>query len=232
VPQPDGTLREEAGRGGKNDPQALPIIALTLTSASVFVAFSALSATMSSAASRHHSPVEACQRLHIGQPVRRSPQWSISIRLLPQRSHLSLLMLMFSLLIFGYGAKPLDQRFFFKGDIMMKSALLPLTVGLILGSAVCGVEAAPLSGLSPATSQNQSPIEKIGCSRGSSNDTCPYGYSPSGHGCKPCGWNEHGSRHRDWNEGYYEQRRYRDYDHGYRDYDHGYYGPRRYPPPY
>src|SRR5215831_14767794 len=130
---------------------------------------------------------------------------------------------MFSLLIFGYGAKPPDQRFLSKGDIMIKSALLPITVGLIiLGSAVCGVEAAPLSGLSPATSQNQSPIEKIGCSRSSSNDTCPYGYSPSGHGCKPCGWNEHGSRHRDRDEGYYEQRRYRDYDHGY-------YGPRRYP---
>jgi hypothetical protein len=26
------------------------------------------------------SPVEACQRLHVGQPVRRSPQWSTSTR--------------------------------------------------------------------------------------------------------------------------------------------------------
>jgi len=35
---------------------------------------------MSSGASRHHSPVAACQRLHAGQPVSRSPQWSISTR--------------------------------------------------------------------------------------------------------------------------------------------------------
>ena len=35
---------------------------------------------MSSGARRHHSPVEACQRLHVGQPVRRSPQWSISTK--------------------------------------------------------------------------------------------------------------------------------------------------------
>jgi len=33
---------------------------------------------MSSGASRHHSPVAACQRLHVGQG--RSPQWSISTR--------------------------------------------------------------------------------------------------------------------------------------------------------
>jgi len=31
---------------------------------------------MSLATGRHHSPVEACQRLHFGRPVRRSPQWS------------------------------------------------------------------------------------------------------------------------------------------------------------
>jgi hypothetical protein len=35
---------------------------------------------MSSGASRHHSPVAACQRLHVGQPVSRSPQWSISTK--------------------------------------------------------------------------------------------------------------------------------------------------------
>jgi hypothetical protein len=105
--------------------------------------------------------------------------------------------------IFGYGAKPPDQRFFSKGDIMMKNALLPLAVGLILGSAVWGVKAAPLSGLSSATSQNQSPIEKIGCSRSSSNETCPYGYQPRGYGSRR-----------------------------YRDYDHGYYGPKKYPREY
>jgi hypothetical protein len=51
-----------------------------LDSASVFVALSVLSATMSSGARRHHSPVAACQRLHLGQPVSRSPQWSISTK--------------------------------------------------------------------------------------------------------------------------------------------------------
>src|SRR5262249_36691467 len=42
------------------------------------VALSALSAMMSSGASLHRSPSEVCQRLHLGQPLRRSPQWSIS----------------------------------------------------------------------------------------------------------------------------------------------------------
>ena len=66
---------------------------------------------MSSGARRHHSPVEACQLLHVGHPVNRSPQWSISMRPPPQRSHLSLLMPGVSFLIFAYGAKPPDQRF-------------------------------------------------------------------------------------------------------------------------
>jgi len=48
--------------------------------ASAFEAFRARNATMSSAASRHHSPVAACHRLHDGQPARRSPQWSISTK--------------------------------------------------------------------------------------------------------------------------------------------------------
>src|SRR5215831_18044877 len=109
---------------------------------------------------------------------------------------------MFSFLILGM-ERSLSISVSSQGDIMMKSALVPITVGLILGSAVCGVKAAPLSGLSPATSQNQSPIEEIGCSRHSSNDTCPYGYQPRGYGCQPCSWNEkHGSRYRDWDERY------------------------------
>ena len=37
-------------------------------------------ALMSSGARRHHSPVAACQPLHVGHPVSRSPQWSISTR--------------------------------------------------------------------------------------------------------------------------------------------------------
>jgi hypothetical protein len=44
---------------------------------SVFVTLSARNAMVLSGASRHFSPVEVCQRLHAGQPVRRSPQWSI-----------------------------------------------------------------------------------------------------------------------------------------------------------
>ena len=115
---------------------------------------------------------------------------------------------------------------------MMKNALLPLTVCLILGSAIWGVKATPLSGISPATSQNQSPIERIGCSRGSSNDTCPYGYQPRGHGCQPCGWNEkHGSRYHD--DRYSEPSRYRDYgSRRYPEYGDRYYAPRRYPREY
>jgi len=41
---------------------------------------SAPKATMSSGAGRHLYPVPACQRLHLGQPVSRSPQWSISTK--------------------------------------------------------------------------------------------------------------------------------------------------------
>jgi hypothetical protein len=51
-----------------------PIIVHSFASARV--ALSARNATMSSV--RHHSPVEACQRLQVGQPVSRSLQWSIS----------------------------------------------------------------------------------------------------------------------------------------------------------
>src|SRR5689334_20572023 len=51
-----------------------PIIVHSFASARV--ALSARNATMSSV--RHHSPVEACQRLQVGQPVSRSFQWSIS----------------------------------------------------------------------------------------------------------------------------------------------------------
>ena len=54
-------------RFSKQDPALNP----ALDSASVFVALRARNATMSSAASRHRSPVAACQRLHVGQPVRR-----------------------------------------------------------------------------------------------------------------------------------------------------------------
>jgi hypothetical protein len=107
----------------------------------------------------------------------------------------------------------------------MRKLVVTLTAAsaLVLGSALV-VSANPFS--LGASSPDHSSIEKVGCSRSSSNDTCPYGYTPGRHGCEPCGWNErHGSRYRDWDERYYKPRRYRDYDHGY-------YGPRKYPRSY
>lgn len=111
------------------------------------------------------------------------------------------------------------------------AAVAGTTLLLVSGLSVKAIPVGPM-----VSSPDHSPIEKIGCSRGSSNDTCPYGYQPRGHGCQPCGWNEkHGSRYRDWNDRYSERRRYRDYDNyeprRYRDYDEGY-APRRYPREY
>jgi len=91
------------------------------------------------------------------------------------------------------------------------------TTALLLVSVV-SVKAIPLGPM--VSSPDQSPIEKIGCSRNSSNETCPYGYTPRGYGCVPCWGGRHG--YRDWDERYYEPRHYRDYNHGY-------YGPRKYP---
>jgi hypothetical protein len=62
----------------------------------------------------------------------------------------------------------------------MRKSLVPLTVGLIFGSAVWVVKATPLSGLPPATSQNHSLLETIGCTR--SGDNCPYGFAIKRHG--------------------------------------------------
>src|SRR5215475_4779351 len=93
-----------------------------------------------------------------------------------------------------------------------------LTAALLLVSAV-SVKAIPLGPM--VSSPDQSSAEKIGCSRSSSNETCPYGYTPRGYGCVPC-WNERPRHYRDYDHGYYGPRHYRDYDHGY-------YGPRKYP---
>jgi len=101
----------------------------------------------------------------------------------------------------------------------MRKLVVTLTAAsaLVLGSALV-VSANPFS--LGASSPDHSSIEKVGCSRSSSNETCNYGYTPRGHGCEPC-WNErHGSRYRDWDE--------RGYDHRHR-YDDRYYEPRRYP---
>jgi len=119
----------------------------------------------------------------------------------------------------------------------MRKSLVPLTVGLIFGSAVWVVKATPLSGLPPAPSQNHSLLETIGCTR--SGDNCPYGFAIKRHGggswsCVPCDNQKYGSRYRDDHDEYYEPRRYRDYAVGYygprryRDYDDGNYEPRRY----
>src|SRR5262245_58946405 len=99
------------------------------------------------------------------------------------------------------------------------TAVLVGTVALMLVSPL-SVKAIPLG--PSVSSPDQSPIEKIGCSRAANNETCPYGYRIKGHGCEPCWKEKHGSRYRDWDERYYEPRRYRDYDHGY-------YEPRKYP---
>jgi hypothetical protein len=105
----------------------------------------------------------------------------------------------------------------------MRKLVVTLTAAsaLVLGSALV-VSANPFS--LGASSPDHSSIEKVGCSRSSSNEACPYGYTPRGHGCEPCGWNQrHGSRYRDWDE--------RGYDHRHR-YDDRYYEPRRYPREY
>jgi hypothetical protein len=65
-----------------------------------------------------------------------------------------------------------------------------------------------------------SPVEKIGCTRASSN--CRKGYQLDRYGerCIPCGGEYYEPRHYD----YYGPRRYRDYDYQY--------APRRYPQGY
>jgi len=72
----------------------------------------------------------------------------------------------------------------------MRKSLIPLTVGLILGSAVWTAKATPLSGPPPTPSQTHSPRETIGCTK--SGDNCPYGFAIKRHGggswsCVPCG---------------------------------------------
>jgi hypothetical protein len=113
----------------------------------------------------------------------------------------------------------------------MKKALIPLTFGLILGSAGWA-EATPLSG--PPLAPNHSLLETIGCT--TAGDNCPYGYRIERHGgkgwsCKPCWDQKHGSRYRDEDHRYDEPRRHREYgDYGSRrsrDYDDNY-EPRRY----
>jgi hypothetical protein len=114
----------------------------------------------------------------------------------------------------------------------MKKALIALTA-LMLGSAVWAANATPLTGSIPTPSQNNSPMETVGCT--TAGDNCPYGYRIERHGgkgwsCERCGDQKQGSRYRDWNDRYNEPRRYQDYGNyeprRYRDYDERYYQPR------
>jgi hypothetical protein len=123
----------------------------------------------------------------------------------------------------------------------MKQALFALTATAPLALiAAWTAHAYPIS-LRPLF-QSYS-IEQIGCKGGPSpEDRYPYGYRLERHGggrgyCEPCGQQRYGSRYRDWNERYYEPRRYQeDGDYGSRRYrgygDDRYYEPRRYPREY
>jgi hypothetical protein len=119
---------------------------------------------------------------------------------------------------------------------MQKLMITLTTSALVLGSAVWVVKATPLTASTGISSQDYSPIEKIGCAR--AGDNCPYGYRIERHGggrwsCEPC-WQQ-GSKYRDWGESDYQSRRYRQYGdenyepRRYQQYDDRYYEePRRY----
>jgi hypothetical protein len=110
----------------------------------------------------------------------------------------------------------------------MKKALIALIATAPLALiAAWTANAYPISPPSPSWSNL---VEQVGCKGGpSGEDRCPYGYRIVGEGrghCVPCGQQRYGSKYRDWNERYYEPRRYRQYD------DERYYEPRRYPREY
>ena len=98
----------------------------------------------------------------------------------------------------------------------MRKSQIALTAGVL---TLCGsmVWASPATSLNTAGSLPRafSPVEKIGCTRASSN--CRKGYQLDRYGerCIPCGGGYYEPRYPD-----YESRRYREYD------DH--YAPRRY----
>jgi hypothetical protein len=71
-----GRSRTHAHRSQREDHHPRTLSFRFCSSECIFVALSARNAVMSSGARRLHSPVEACHRLQIGQPLRRSPQWS------------------------------------------------------------------------------------------------------------------------------------------------------------
>jgi hypothetical protein len=113
-----------------------------------------------------------------------------------------------------------------KGFQEMRKSQIALTTAAALtlcGSMVWAAHATSLMNTAGSLPRAFSPVEKIGCTRAGSN--CPKGYQLDRYGerCIPCGG------------GYYEPRRYRDYDYyeprRRRDYDDQY-APRRYPREY
>jgi hypothetical protein len=127
---------------------------------------------------------------------------------------------------------------------MQKLVIALTTSALVLGSAVWVVKATPLTGSTGISSQDYSPIEKIGCAK--AGDNCPYGYRIERHGggkwsCEPCWQQGSGDRdyeprrYRQYGDEDYEGKHYRQYDNRdyeeprrYRDYGDGDYEPRRY----
>jgi hypothetical protein len=120
---------------------------------------------------------------------------------------------------------------------MQKLMITLTTSALVLGSAVWVVKATPLTGSAGISSQDYSPIEKIGCAK--AGDNCPYGYRIERHGggkwsCEPCWQGQQGSkywqgdrdyeprRYQQYGDENYEPRRYQQYD------DRDYEEPRRY----
>jgi hypothetical protein len=120
---------------------------------------------------------------------------------------------------------PIDSSFRSQGAKKMQKLVIAFTTSaLVLGSAVWVVKAAPLTGSTGISSQDYSPIEKIGCAK--AGDNCPYGYRIERHGrgkwsCEPCWQGQQGSKYRDWGDRDYEPRHYQQY--GGENY-----GPRRY----
>jgi hypothetical protein len=108
---------------------------------------------------------------------------------------------------------------------MSKSQIARTTMAALTlcGSMMWAAHATSLMNTAGSLPRAFSPVEKIGCTRAGSN--CPKGYQLDRYGerCIRCGG------------GYYEPRRYRDYDYyeprRHRDYDYQY-APRRYPREY
>src|SRR5215470_10126510 len=90
---------------------------------------------MSSGASRHHAPAEACQRLHWGNPL---DAWSISTMRPPQRSHCSLTTSRFSgvqLFTAGFKVWGIDLKFW--GTDMRLFIACAIIISAAIGMGGC-----------------------------------------------------------------------------------------------